>query len=161
MEDGPVSSVVVAAETSGKWSASQRFSDDSCADVPDTNSPGVAAYLNGHLYFSRDFSNGIYDDRAGSVRRTALTGSTTPKAVLATTGGRVAFIAADETGREQEWLQNSDGTFSAGPAAVLSAAPVAVHQDQIINRSGKLIRIFIQDDGHHHGGRRLLEQIQR
>ena len=159
--DGPVPSTVVATETSGKWRESGQFSDDSCADVPDTNSPGVAAYLNGHLYFSRDFSNGIYDDRSGTVQRTALTGSTRPEAVLGITGTRVAFVAADKAGREQEWLQNSDGTFSAAPTGVLSAAPVPVHQDQIINRSGKLIRLFIQDDGHNHGGRRLLEQIQR
>jgi hypothetical protein len=125
----------------------------------DNGDPVTAAHLNDHVHFSRHASDGIYDDRTGKFQRTALTGSTPPKAVRAITGTRAAFVA-NKNGPEQEWLRDSAGAFSAMPTDVLSAAPVPVHSDQIIDRSGKLIRIFIHDDGKVHGGRRLLEQIQ-
>jgi hypothetical protein len=58
-------------------------------------------------------------------------------------------------------MQNSDGSFPSSPTGTMTAAPVPVHQTQIINRSGKLIRLFVQKDSAGNPGTRLLQQVQQ
>jgi len=156
-----VSSAIVATPNGKDWKLSQQFTSDDCDRFGGTPTNAVASYLGGHTYFAHDGSPGIYDDRSGTFKPTALTGITGPKAILGITHTRVAFIGTTKSG-EAEWLQNSDGTFNAAPTGSLSAAPVPVRTDQLINRSGKLIRLFIQEDTTRHiGGARLLEQVQQ
>lgn len=152
-------SVITANATTDDWALSQQFTNDSCGEGGSGNT--AAGYFGGHTYFAMPESGGIYDDRSGTFKLTPLTGMTGSRAVLNLTSTRVAFIGNTSSG-ETEWLQNSDGTFSATPTGVLSAAPVPVLTDQIINRSGKVIRLFVQHDTVHHlAGTRLLEQIQK
>lgn len=154
-------SAITATATTNDWKLSQEFDSDYCDPYVEGSGSPAAGYFAGHTYFSHGQSTGIYDDRSGSFKFTALTGFTGSKAVLGLTRSRVAVIGSTKSG-ETEWLQNSDGTFSAAPTGVLSAAPVPVLTDQVINRSGKLIRLFVQHDTVHHlAGTRLLEQIQQ
>jgi hypothetical protein len=152
-------SVITANATADDWTLSQQFTNDSCGEGGSGNT--AAGYFGGHTYFAMPESGGIYDDRSGAFKLTPLTGMTGSRAVVNLTSGRAAFIGYTKSG-ETEWLQNTDGTFSAAPTGILSAAPVPVLTDQIINRSGKVIRLFVQHDTVHHlAGTRLLEQIQQ
>lgn len=159
-QENPVPSTIVATQQGTGWSSGQQFDQDGCVLPGGTQPSGVGAYLDGHTYFSTISSNGIYDDRGGAFRLTPLSGTTEPESVLAITGSRVDYVARTTNGTELVWTQNSDGTFNSGPSGALAPAPVPMHQDQIINRSGKLIRLFVQKDSAGHPGTRLLQQVQ-
>jgi hypothetical protein len=151
-------STAVSTTTSGTWGPFTETDQNDCFGGMDADLL-KAAYLNGHTYFSEP-NNRIVDDVSGTFTATTLSVSPAPEAFLGLTRTRVAYVAADGNAAEFVWLQNSAGAFPGNATGQLSKAPVPMHTDQIINRSGKLIRIFIQDDGKGHGGRRLLEQKQ-
>lgn len=154
---------VVAAPNGNDWTVAQRFPNTASSDL----GSAIATYHAGHTYYGYGRSPSVYDDRSGSFQATQLSGNAGTEAVLGMTSTRVAYVGStafsnDYAVHEAEWLQNPDGTFTAAPTGILSPAPVPVRFDQVMNRSGKLIRLFDQEDTTRHiGGTRLLEQIQK
>jgi hypothetical protein len=116
----------------------------------------VAREFAGHTYLVDQAQGALDGDLSGHLAPTAVQENVV--AALLVDGTRVTAIT-DDGKQTLRYVQNSDGSFPTTPTSAISAAPVPVHREQMINRSGKLIRIFIQDDGKGHGGRRLLEQL--
>ena len=158
-QDDPVSSTVVAVRSAGKWKRSQQFTADDCAKTASTGSAGAAEFLNGHTYFSRSGTGGVYDNHAGPFRRTALSGSHTPRSVMNAGNGWVNYVATSAAGRELVWQSHDDGTFDATATWTMPTSPIAVYRDQVIGAPGNITRVFIQKSSTGKPGSRLLEQV--
>jgi hypothetical protein len=118
----------------------------------------VARQFSGHTYVVDQAQTALDSDRSGHLAPTALQENVVAALLIA--GGRVTAITDDGT-QTLAYVQNSDGSFSTTPSSTVSAAPVPVHQESYINRSGKLIRLLVQADRQGGSGTRLLEQVQQ
>jgi hypothetical protein len=145
----PESNVGVQTETNHKW-ANGKIIGSGCDDEVITTGLN-GSYFNGHTYLIDDNFGTLYSDVSGTMAKTGIDADT----VLGLTGTRVDAVNGDDV-----YTQNTDGSFPSSPTGTLTAAPVPVHQHQVINRSGKLIRLFVQKDSAGHPGTRLLQQIQ-
>jgi hypothetical protein len=145
----PESNVGVQTETNHKWTTGKIIDSGCDSEVITTGLNGT--YFNGHTYLIDDNFGTLFSDISGTMAKTGIDADTT----LGITGTRVDAVNGDDV-----YTQNADGSFSSSPTGTMSAAPVPVYQHQVINRSGKLIRLFVQKDSAGHPGTRLLQQIQ-
>lgn len=136
-------------ETNHTWSGGDQTDLQACGDPVPYGLQG--AYFNGHDYVIDNSDNGLYSDVSGALTNTGVNADT----VLRLTSTRVDAVNGDEI-----YTQTADGSFAHNPTGTMSAAPVPVYQHQVINRSGKLIRLFVQKDSAGHPGTRLLQQVQ-
>lgn len=153
------------ASVASLTATSNGFTDDKtdfpgcAAGTPEGRPDGlVARQFGGHTYLVDQAQAALDSDLSGPLAPTALHDNVV--AALFISGGRVTAITDDGT-QTQTHVQNSDGSFSTTPTSTVSPAPVPVHQESYINRSGKLIRLLVQADSQGGPGTRLLEQVQQ
>lgn len=145
----PESNIGIETETNHQWTSSNQLTSGCDSSVEFTGLTG--SYFNGHSYLIDDAAGTFYSDVSGNLSETGIDADT----ALRLTSTRVDAVDGDDV-----YAQNADGTFPATPTGTMTAAPVPVYQHQVINRSGKLIRLFVQKDSAGHPGTRLLQQIQ-
>ena len=143
--------IATMTEKDHTWSGGDQKNLPGCN--PSAEFTGLnGSYFNGHSYLIDVNWNKLYSDVSGALADTGTPADT----VLRMTSTHVAAVNGDDV-----YVQNADGSFPSSPTGTMTAAPVPVHQHQIINRSGKLIRLFVQKDSAGHPGTRLLQQVQR